>query len=573
MLLSAIISQGCALVLPMFMCKLIDIGIKQHGIEQGAFNVAISEISGEIITIQTVYILKVGLIMLAVSLLSVACTIFTNKLLTKISCAISANLRKDVFDKVMSFSYAQANEFSPSSLITRLSGDVEQVQSFLVLITQIIIPPIMMIGGVTMVFITFPSLAWIILAGGIFSALVTLCGFSSINSRSRLLQKTQDNFNLLLKEQISGIKITKSFGNEKFEMQRFKTSNDEFADVSLFISKVAAFISPVLMIFGNLLTVFVLFLSAQKINNSQMKVGEAVAFMQYALLVISAFVMVSLTLSLVPKLLISMERVSEILDVPQEIESGKKLMPEKILSDKHIEFKNVYFKYPIGSKDILTDINFKVKLGSKVAIVGNVGSGKSTLMKLIPRFYNPSKGEILFQEENILSFSKNSVNQNICYISQQDFLFSGTVKSNLRLGNPQATDEDMMNILKMVKLEKFVKEKGLQTPIMPFGSNVSGGQKQRLCIARGLLKKAYVYLFDDTFSALDFKTEFEIRNDILSYLDSKTVFLISQRIGTVKNLDKIIVMDEGKIVGIGTHAELYQNCCVYRNMFKVQVGD
>ena len=573
MFFTTIISQICALLLPMLMCNLIDIGIKQHGMQQNSPLIGAVQIEDQIIGMQMNYIVKTGGMMLGISLLAAVCTIFTSKLTTKISCNISANLRKDVFHKIMSFPYAKTAEFSSSSLITRVTTDVEQVQSFLILITQMFIPPIMMIGGIVMVLMTSPSLAWIILLGGSLSAFITLKGFKSINSRAKLLQKTEDNFNLVLKEQLSGIKITRSFGNQDFELERFKKSNLEFADISLFINKITALISPALMIWGNLLTVLILFLSAQKINSYEMKVGETVAFMQYAMLVMSAFVMVSLMLSMIPKLFVSMQRVSEVLNVPEETQTADIPLPEHFASTTQLQFKNVYFKYPSNSTNTLTDINFKINLGSKIAIIGNVGSGKSTLIKLITRLYDPDEGEILLGEKSIKSFEKSSILQNICYVSGQDFLFSGTVDSNLRLGNPESTSEDMMEVLKIVQMEKFIKEKGLETTIAPAGSNLSGGQKQRLCMARGLLKKASIYLFDDTFSALDFKTEFEVRNKILSYLNSKTVFLVSQRIGTIKNLDKIIVMDEGKIVGIGNHEELYQNCHIYRNMLRVQVGD
>ena len=573
MFFTTIISQICALLLPMLMCNLIDIGIKQHGMQQNSPLIGAVQIEDQIIGMQMNYIVKTGGMMLGISLLAAVCTILTSKLTTKISCNISANLRKDVFHKIMSFPYAKAVEFSSSSLITRVTTDVEQVQSFLILITQMFIPPIMMIGGIAMVLMTSPSLAWIILLGGSLSAFITLKGFKSINSRAKLLQKTEDNFNLVLKEQLSGIKITRSFGNQDFELERFKKSNLEFADISLFINKITALISPALMIWGNLLTVLILFLSAQKINSYEMKVGETVAFMQYAMLVMSAFVMVSLMLSMIPKLFVSMQRVSEVLNVPEEIQTDDIPLPNHFASTTQLQFKNVYFKYPSNSTNTLTDINFKINLGSKIAIIGNVGSGKSTLIKLITRLYDPDEGEILLGEKSIKSFEKSSILQNICYVSGQDFLFSGTVDSNLRLGNPESTSEDMMEVLKIVQMEKFIEEKGLETTIAPAGSNLSGGQKQRLCMARGLLKKASVYLFDDTFSALDFKTEFEVRNKILSYLNSKTVFLVSQRIGTIKNLDKIIVMDEGKIVGIGNHEELYQNCHIYRNMLRVQVGD
>ena len=573
MFFTTIISQICALLLPMLMCNLIDIGIKQHGMQQNSPLIGAVQIEDQIIGMQMNYIVKTGGMMLGISLLAAVCTILTSKLTTKISCNISANLRKDVFHKIMSFPYAKAVEFSSSSLITRVTTDVEQVQSFLILITQMFIPPIMMIGGIAMVLMTSPSLAWIILLGGSLSAFITLKGFKSINSRAKLLQKTEDNFNLVLKEQLSGIKITRSFGNQDFELERFKKSNLEFADISLFINKITALISPALMIWGNLLTVLILFLSAQKINSYEMKVGETVAFMQYAMLVMSAFVMVSLMLSMIPKLFVSMQRVSEVLNLPEETPTADMPLPNHFASTTQLQFKNVYFKYPSNSTNTLTDINFKINLGSKIAIIGNVGSGKSTLIKLITRLYDPDEGEILLGEKSIKSFEKSSILQNICYVSGQDFLFSGTVDSNLRLGNPESTSEDMMEVLKIVQMEKFIEEKGLETTIAPAGSNLSGGQKQRLCMARGLLKKASVYLFDDTFSALDFKTEFEVRNKILSYLNSKTVFLVSQRIGTIKNLDKIIVMDEGKIVGIGNHEELYQNCHIYRNMLRVQVGD
>ncbi len=571
MFLAVVMSQMCSLMLPSLMVRLIDVGIKQNGIESEDLRAEVMSLD-QIIFYQTSYILKLGGLMLIVTLASVLFTVYIYKLKTQISSSISSKLRQDVFYKLMNFSYAKASEFSSSSLMTRLTNDVEEVQSFVMLATQFIIPPVMMMGGIVMAIAVNPSMVWIIILGGMICAGIVFGGMKLISSRTELIKKLEDKFSLVIKEQLSGVRVIRGFGNELFEENRFKNASLELTNISLFISNVTALMSPVLTVFSNFLTVYILLVSSAKVNAMEMQVGEVVAFMQYTLLILGAFVMMSLILSMIPRFFVSMQRISEILDSPLELKEINRSLELKDETAGCIEFKGVSFSYAKDLSPALKDVSFKIDSGSTVAIVGSVGSGKSSLLKLILGFYDPSEGKIEFDGKDVKYFKREDMLKKVSYISQKPFLFSGTVESNLKFGNLNLSEDEMKNALKIVNLDKLVEDEGLKTPVLQSGSNLSGGQKQRLSIARGIIKKADIYIFDDAFSALDFKTEFLVRNAILEYLKNKTIFLVSQRIGTIKNSDKIIVLREGKVVSIGVHQELLENCKVYRKMFEVQMG-
>jgi len=571
MFLAVIVNQICSLMLPSLMARLIDVGIKQNGIELESLRAEVTSLD-QIIFYQTSYILKLGGFMLVVTLASVLFAVYIYKLKTQISSSISSKIRQDVFYKLMNFSYAKASELSSSSLMTRLTNDVEEVQSFVMLATQFIIPPVMMLGGIVMAVAVNPSMVWIIILGGIVCAGVVFGGMKIIAPRTELIKKLEDKFNLIIKEQLSGVRVIRGFGNELFEENRFKNANLELTNISLFISNVTALMSPVLTVLSNLLTVYILFVSSAKVSVGKMQVGEVVAFMQYALLILGAFVMMSLILSMIPRFFVSMQRISEILDSPVEVKDIDRSLELKDETAGCIKFSDVSFSYSKDLKPVLKDVSFKLNSGSTVAIVGGVGSGKSSLLKLILGFYDSVEGKIEFDGKDIKYFKREDILKKVSYVSQKPFLFSGTVESNLKLGNLNLSEDEMKNVLKIVSLDNLIGDEGLKTPVLQSGNNLSGGQKQRLSIARGIVKKADIYIFDDAFSALDFKTEFLVRNAVLDYLKNKTIFLVSQRVGTVKNSDKIIVLSEGKVVSIGGHQELLDNCEVYRKMFEMQIG-
>lgn len=566
------LNQVCSLALPKFMSRLIDIGIRRNGIENIdlARNINLSQ--QEILSIQTSYILKIGLYMLVITLFSILISIYVNRLKVRISSGISSELRKDLFHKVINLPYSCACKFSDSSLITRLTNDVEHVQALVLMSTQIIVPPILMIGGIVMAINTSPSMLWMMLLESVLAGGLICLGFKIITPYLKLLQKLGDKFNLLVKEQLTGLITIRGFGNKKFEENRFEKSNCKFTNIFLFVSKIRSFLPPILTVSMNLLTALIIWIGANKINERTMELGEVIAFMQYSLMVIGAFVMFSFMISSVPKSMVSVDRIAEILYVQENDKNKENLKKLENNFSGKIEFKNVNFKYENAVESVLEDVSFTFDTETILGIVGNTGSGKSTLLKLILGLFDLKSGTIKFGDYNLNDLDKSSIINSISYASQKDSLFSGTISSNLRMSNPEASDELLLKALKIVQLEDFVNQKGLDYKILQSGANVSGGQKQRLCLARALIKKSRIYILDDIFSGLDFKTEYNIRKDLFHFLKGSQVILVSQRIGSVKSADKIIVLNEGKIVGNGSHEELIKSCEVYKKMFKLQLG-
>lgn len=551
------INQICYLILPSLMAKIIDDGI----IKNTATNSNYSQ--------QLFFILKIGYQMLLVTIFSVIITIIINKLMSKISCDISMKLRKDVFHKIINLSYFQICDFSPSSLITRVTSDVENVKSFIIMLTQLIVPPFMMLGGIILSLQISKSITMIILISALISALISYLCIKIITSRAKYLQEMEDQFNLTIKQQLQGIEVIRGYGNSKFEEEKFDNSNYKFANISFFINKITSIMSPAISICANLTSVLVLWISSVKVKETQMEVGQVVAITQYAIMIIGAFIIISMMISSIPKSIISIKRIYDILSIKEPIKKFKNLKPN---FDKKIEFKNVYFKYPKSSDYTLKNINFSANYGETIGIIGSVGCGKSTILKLIIGFYKQTSGDIFFGIENSKDINEESLQQNISYVSQNDYIFSSSIKDNLKIPNKNITESEMIEILKLVNLENFATPEGLNTKILQSGKNISGGQKQRLTIARSLLKNSSIYIFDDIFSNLDYKTEQDIKNKILQKIKGKTIFLISQRIATLKNLDKIIVLDEGKIINIGNHDMLLKNCKLYRKISDLQTG-
>ncbi len=570
MFLAIVLNQVCSLILPMFMSRLVDVGIRRNGIEDFSSKIFLSE--QEILSIQSNYIIKTGLLMLGVTLTIVFISIYINCKMAKISSGISSALRTDIFHKVMDLPYECIDKFSPSSLITRLTNDVEHVQALILMFAQMIIPPIVMIGGIIMALNTGFSMMWITILGSMVSgSLIFLC-FKILMPHLKIVQKLEDKFNLMVKEQLTGIVTIRGFNNQKFEEKRFEELNSKFANISLFINKISSFISPVLTVSMNVLTALALWIGANKINDRSMELGQVIAFMQYTVMIIGAFVMISFMVSMIPRFMVSVERVSEILYFPNDYKNIRNLKKLSKKFESNIEFENVSFKYAGASEYVLKNISFSLNFIGTIGIIGTTGSGKSTLLKLMLGLYSPTSGNIKIGENNINELDRTSINNSISYVSQKDSLFSGTVSSNLRISNPEVTDEELLEVLKIVQLEEFINKKGLNFKILQSGSNVSGGQKQRLCLARSLVKKSKIYILDDVFSGLDFKTEHNLKNSLINYLKESQIIFVSQRIGTVKDANKIIVIDQGEIVGMGNHQELIQKCEVYKRMVILQLG-
>lgn len=531
-----------------------------------------SDLNMDTLKIQRSYILKSGLTMLLITIVSIVITILQNYLLSKMSANISMRLRSDVFKKVQNFSIKEFDEISTASLITRTTNDVSQVKSVILMVVQFFVPPFMLIGGIIMALQKSTSMIWTIALGALVSAGIILVGLFIIFPKIELIQKLVDKFNLILKERISGAATIRIFGNDKSEEKRFTKTNNELTDISLFVTRISTFMSPVLTVFINLISLLIIWLGAYQIQQSNMQVGDIMAFMQYAAMVIGAFLMIIMMIASLPKSMISINRIYEILgkeiyikDPPSPLHFNKNFKGK-------IEFKNVSFRYDNARKDVIQNVNFIAEPGKTTAIIGSTGSGKSTLLKLIPRLYDVTGGEILIDGINIKNVTQKELREKISYTPQNSILFSGNIESNIKISNKNLSQDDIEKYLNISQSLEFVKENkdGIHTKVNQNGTNLSGGQRQRLSIARSIAKESPIYIFDDIFSSLDFKTESFLRNSLFNHIKNSTVIILSQRIASIMHSDKIIVLDEGKIVSEGKHDDLLKNCKIYREIFNLQ---
>ena len=560
-------NQFCSLYIPSLMAKIVDIGIKQHGFENSdMINTALSQ--GEIISSQTNYIFKIGSVMMVVTLISVVLTVVYNYMLSKISSKVSNDLRKDLYSKIMKFSLYDLNKISVSSLITRTTRDAQNVHSFLFSITNFIMPVILMAGGIGFAIKKSQKLSPVLLIGSVFAAGMIMIIFKFVIPKVKIMQLLGDKFNLIMKERLSGITTVRTFVNEDLEEKRFKECNDSLFENSIYISKFMSFILPSVVIILNLVNVYVIWVGAKEIENSTMAVGDIMAFFQYIMMIIMSFIMLVLSVIRIPKYWISVERVCKVLEISKNSdfsEENSNFYNEKI---EKIEFKNVSFKYSGAEDYIIKNVNFTIKKGETIGIIGTTGCGKSTLARILSGFLVPTEGKILFNDKEIKPNDKFL--GKVGYIVQNAPLFNGDIEYNLKIANPLATKEEIMQALKDAEIYDFVVKNGLDKNISGANFSVSGGQRQRLSIARALLKDCDVYVFDDSFSRLDFKTDLNVRKNLSNRLKDKIVFVISHRIGTIKNADKIIVLDQGGIIGLGDHKSLTLNCSLYKEILSMQ---
>jgi ATP-binding cassette, subfamily B, multidrug efflux pump len=525
--------------------------------------------------IQRNYILLAGLIMLGISLLSAAATIIVGFLASRTAAGVSRNLRKGVFTKVESFSNTEFDKFSTASLITRTTNDITQIQMLIVMsIRMLVYAPILGIGGVIKAMNKTTSMSWIIaLAVVVLLGLITTV-FSVALPKFKAIQKLIDRLNLVTRESLSGMMVIRAFNTEKFEEKRFDNANKELTKTNLFVNRVMVVMFPVMMLIMNGTTILIVWVGAHKIAESAMQVGDMMAFMQYAMQIIFAFLMMSFMFIMIPRASVSAQRISEVLAVEATIVDPKnpKHFDKKVKGI--VEFKNVSFKYPGAEEDMLKNLNFTAMPGKTTAIIGSTGSGKTTLINLIPRFYDITGGQILLDGVDVREVTQHELRDQIGYIPQKGSLFRGTIESNLKYANENATEEDLKEAAEIAQSTGFINEKpeGFKAEISQGGTNVSGGQKQRLSIARALVKRPQIYIFDDSFSALDFKTDAALRNALKHQTSSSTLIIVAQRISTIKNAEQIIVLDEGKIVGVGTHAELMETCETYQEIALSQLS-
>lgn len=522
---------------------------------------------------QSRYIMRIGRLMLLFTIISLLFTIIESYFSSKMSSGIMMKLREDVFKKVESFSESEFDKISESSLITRTISDVAQVKDTILMGLQILIPPIMLAGGITMAIQKSPSMSWTIFLGAIVSSAVIITVFILIFPKVELMQRLLDKFNLIVRERLSGMMVIKSLGNIGLEEQKFDETNKELSGVSSFVNRLLMYVSPFLTIVMNVTGIVIIWLGANQISQSSMQVGDLMAFMQYSSMVIGAFLMMVMMFSSLPHSFISINRVFEVLEMEPSIKDPES---PRILSENfnaEICFKNVSFSY--GKKDnlALKDINFTAKKGEIVSIIGATGSGKSTLVSLIPRFYDVVSGEILISGINIKDIAQSELREKVTFVPQKSILFTGNVKYNLRYGNPSASNEKIAKFEESDWLADIMENDGIKKGVSQEGKNFSGGQRQRICIARALIRNTPIYIFDDSFSALDFKTEALVRKGIIESAKDSLIILVSQRIGTIMNSDKIIVLDRGEIVGEGNHNSLMQTCPTYREIAESQIPE
>lgn len=532
------------------------------------------ELGVDINNMQHDYILETGRKMLLVALGGVIAAISVGYFASQTAAKVAKILRRDVFEKVESFSSEEYDKFSTASLITRTTNDIQQVQMFVVLgIRMMCYAPIIGIGGIIFAVGTSVSLSWIIALAVVVMIGLILIVFSIALPKFKSLQKLIDRLNLVSRENLSGLMVIRAFGNEVYEEGRFDVANKNLSKTNLFVQRTMAFMMPVMMFIMNCVTLAIVWFGSKAIADSELQIGDMMAFMQYAMQIIMAFLMIAMMFIMVPRASVSATRIREVLDT--ELVIKDKRDAEKLENVKgYVEFHDVSFRYNNAESDVLEHVSFIAKPGETTAFIGSTGAGKSTLINLIPRFYDVTRGSITIDGIDIRDLAQKDLRDLIGYIPQKGVLFTGDIASNIRYGKENATIDEIDTAIKVAQAKEFVDETddGIETSIAQGGTNVSGGQKQRLSIARALVKNAPIYIFDDSFSALDFKTDTALRHALKEYTQDATVLIVAQRVSTIMNAEQIIVLDEGKIVGKGTHKELLTSCMEYREIAESQLS-
>lgn len=525
--------------------------------------------------LQTNYIFKAGAIMLGIALISMVATVAVGYLGARVAAKLGRNLRKQVFGKVVSFSNKEMDEFSTASLITRSTNDIQQVQMLMVMLLRIVFyAPILAIGGFIKVLNTNTSMAWIIGVAVLAILSVVLVLFGLVMPKFKSIQKLVDKVNLVTREMLTGMLVIRAFSTEKHEEKRFDKANTDLMKTNLFVNRAMSMMMPTMMLIMNVITVVIVWNGAHSVDSGSMQVGDMMAFIQYTMQIIMAFLMISMVSMILPRAVVSMGRIDEVISTDLVIKDKKETQSFDENKKGIVEFKNVSFRYPNAEEDVLSNITFTAKPGQTTAFIGSTGSGKSTLINLIPRFYDVTEGEILVDGVNVKDVTQHELREKIGYVPQKGVLFSGTINSNLRYGKKNVSEETVRKAAEIAQASEFidVKPKKFETEISQGGTNVSGGQKQRLSIARAIAKNPEIYIFDDSFSALDLKTDAALRKSLNEETGDSTVLIVAQRISTIINADQIVVLDQGKVVGIGTHKELLKNCEVYNEIALSQLS-
>ena len=525
--------------------------------------------------LQTDYITQTGILMLLVTLLSIACTIAVGFLSARTAAGLARDLRRNVFQRVESFSSTEFDKFSTASLITRSTNDVTQIQMVVIMVMRMVIyAPIIGVGGVFRALAKSTSMWWIIALGVVVLLGLVLTIFSIALPKFKVIQSLIDRLNLVTRENLSGMMVIRAFNKQEFEEERFEKANVDLSSVSLFINRIMVVMMPVMMLIMNGLAVLIIWVGAHAVAQSQMQVGDMIAFMQYAMQIVMAFLMLSMMFIILPRAAVSADRIADVLETEPAIRDPEKPRQFPVPFNGTIEFSHVNFRYPGAEEDVLHDISFTARPGQTTAFIGTTGSGKSTIVNLIPRFYEVSSGAIRVNGIDIREVAQHDLRDKIGYVPQKGNLFSGTIESNLLYADENASDEDLELAADVSQSSEFInaKPEGMQTEIAQGGMNVSGGQKQRLSIARALVKKAPIYIFDDSFSALDFKTDAALRKALRENTGGSALLVVTQRIATIRNAEQIIVLDEGQVVGQGNHEELMRTCEVYEGIALSQLS-
>ena len=524
---------------------------------------------------QIQYLMTSGLKMLAMALVIMLAAVSVTFLSSRVAAFLGRNLRNGVYRKVISFSGEELNHFSTASLITRSTNDIQQVQLVFAMIFRIILyAPILGVGGVLKVLQTDVSMTWIL--GVAVVAILILVGFlfAVAMPKFKVLQYRVDELNLVSREILTGLSVIRAFSREKHEEERFEEVNERLTKTNLFVNRCMTFMMPAMMLIMNGITVLIIYSGSHAVDSGTMQVGNMMAFMQYAMQIIMSFLMITMMSIMLPRASVSAKRINEIMETKVSIESPETAKIPENNKKGEVRFEHVGFAYPGAEEETLSDINFTAQKGETVAFIGSTGSGKSTLVNLIPRFFDVTSGKILVDGVDIREIGLHDLRERIGYVPQKGVLFSGTIDSNIRYGKEDATKEEINRAAEIAQAQEFIgqKEKGMKSEIAQGGTNVSGGQKQRLSIARAIAKNPEIYIFDDSFSALDYRTDVVLRRALKKETKDATTLIVAQRISTILHADKILVLDEGKIVGEGTHKELLKTCEIYQQIAMSQLS-
>ena len=549
--LLTLVGSMLELYLPTLMADVVDVGIVNNDMP---------------------YIFKIGGVMIICAIVAVLLTIAVSYFSSKVALGFGRDVRRKLFIHVENFSLHSFDKMGPASLITRTSNDVKQIQDVLNMMLRMMTrAPLMLVGGIILAVSRDAVLSLVFLA-----ALPVLAGLIFLITRKAIplftsLQKKTDRLNLLLREGLIGIRVVRAFNRVSYEKTRFNTANEDFRDTGIKVNKIMATLFPIMMVVMNFTNIGIIWIGATRIDQGLMQVGNLMAFLQYAMMILMSLIMMSFAFIMIPRAQASAKRVKEVLMLKPDIEDPETEETDTGLSG-YVEFKNVTFRYAGAEKPALENISFQAKPGETTAIIGSTGSGKSSLVKLIPRFYDVEKGSILVNGVDIRRITQKVLREKIGYVPQKATLFTGTIAENIRYGKKDATSEEIMKALKIAQAQDFVneKEEGIETNVEQAGANLSGGQKQRLSIARALVRSPEIYIFDDSFSALDYKTDAKLRHALSKETSNATIILVAQRVNTVIDADQIIVLNEGEIAGIGTHKQLLQDNDVYQEIVSSQ---